>query len=50
MTAALGQRRHQSAHPDLAEILENAILEYTDIEHEQYVVALDWQQQIREAA
>ena len=34
--------------PDLAEILENAILEYTDIE--QYEAALDWQQQIREAA
>ena len=34
--------------PDLANILENAILEYADIE--QYEAALDWQQQIREAA
>ena len=34
--------------PDLAEIVESAILEYTDIE--KYEATLVWQQQIRDAA
>ena len=34
--------------PELAEIVENAILKYTDLD--QYEAALEWQQQIRDAA